>query len=167
MIQVNLGTLALDARGQPVVVLRPLDQLPGHGNVLPIWIGTQEATAILIAVEGTEAPRPMSYDLMVRLLDALGGAVQRIEVTKIEEGTFHATITLQTPEGVRLIDARPSDSIALAVRVGAPMFVAADVLQDAGIPDWTEEQPPHADEDEQVAAFQDFLDQVDPDDFRG
>ena len=165
MVQVNVHTMAVDSRGQPVLVLKPIGAAPGEGLLLPIWIGLPEATAILVAFEATSAPpRPMSYDLMARLLDASRSRVEQVEVSKIEEGTFYATITLATPEGTHLIDARPSDSIALAVRVGAPIFVADEVLATAGMDD---EEQSDRDEESEVAAFQEFLDRVDPDDFRG
>ena len=165
-MHVRVTTLALDSRAQPVVILKPVGEPVGEGRLLPIWIGVQEATAIVIALEATEAPpRPMSYDLMARLLESCGARVESVEVSRIEEGTFYATITLATPAGRVEVDARPSDSIALAVRVGAPLFVAQDVMDAAGIPDESASEP--ADDEAQVAAFTDFLDRVDPEDFRG
>lgn len=165
MVQVNVQTMAVDSRGQPVLILKPVSDPPGSGLMLPIWIGVPEATAILVAFEATEAPpRPLAYDLMARLLDASRARVERVEITRIEEGTFYATITLQTPDGAHLIDARPSDSVALAVRVGAPIHVADEVLESAGMPD---EESPESDQESEVAAFQEFIDRVDPEDFRG
>lgn len=164
MVQVGVHTMAIDSRGQHVLVLKPLGEAPGQGRLLPIWIGLPEATAILVAFEATEAPRrPLSYDLMARLLDSCRATVERVEITRIEEGTFYATITLVTPGGTHLIDARPSDSVALAVRVGAPIFVADEVLATAGMAD----EEGDGDQESEVAAFQEFLDQVDPEDFRG
>lgn len=171
MIQVQVDTLALDSQSQPVLVLRPLPGDPRHHRVLPVWIGVQEATAIMLVTEGATAPRPMSYDLMHRLLDALGATVRQVAVTALREGTFYAEITLDTPAGVRIIDARPSDSIALAVRTHAPIFVAEQVMDDAGLP-----EPPDSDSDSDeaeteaepdIAEFSHFLDTVNPDDFRG
>lgn len=163
MVQVRVHTLAVDSRAQPIVVLKPVHEPAGRGKLLPIWVGVPEATAILIAFDPEAAPaRPLVYDLVVRLLEACQGMVDRVEVTRLEEGTFYATITLRTSEGVRLIDARPSDSIALAIRVGAPMYVADDVLAQAGIPDVESD----ADEESQIAELSEFLDSVDPEDFR-
>jgi hypothetical protein len=174
MIEVELASLTVDSRGAPVVILRPIEDDRDRARLLPIFIGVQEATAIMLAAEGSTASRPMSYDLMVRLLKALGGTLVGIAVTRLEGGTFFAEITLDTPSGRQWIDARPSDSIALAMRLGAPMFVARAVLDEAAV---TEEEatgeratasPPSAEEQEsQIAAFTDFLDQVDPDDFKG
>lgn len=165
MVQVRVATLAVDSASRPVVLLKPFEEPAGEGTLLPIWIGLAEATAILVALDATETPpRPLVYDLILRLLQAGDTRVERVDVTKIEEGTFFAEITLQTPGGTRLIDARPSDSIALAMRVGAPIFVADEVLAQAGIADTIEHAP---DEKDQLQAFHDFLDQVDPEDFRG
>ena len=160
MTQVRITTLAVDAEGEPVVILKPVDDAPGHGLLLPIWIGPMETAAILIAMGATGQPaRPLTYDLLVSLLEACEATVERVEVTQLVEGTFHAAITLHTPAGTRIVDARPSDSIALALRVGAPTFVADDVLSAAGIPDSAE----RAEQD--IAEFGEFLDTVDPEDF--
>ena len=163
MIQVSIASLAVDGRSQPVLILRPMAEGPSPTKLLPIWIGHQEATAIVLAVEGTSPPRPLVYDLFARLLAAVDAHVERVEVTRIEEGTFYAEITLATPAGPRIIDARPSDSVALAVRVDAPIFVAEAVLEEAGIV----EPEDQTDEDSEVAEFAEFLDSVNPEDFRG
>ncbi len=164
MIQVEFNSLAVDTRGLPVVLLRPKDPQDDPVNVLPIWIGMQEASAIVVAAQGAVTARPMAYDLMVRLLDALQGSVVQVAVTRLEEGTFYAEITLDTPFGRHVIDARPSDSVALALRVEAPIFVAEAVLREAGIP---AELITEQDEESQIEEFNEFLDSVDPDDFRG
>ena len=113
----------------------------------------------------------MSYDLMVRLLEMSGSSVSQVAVTRLEGGTFFAEITLQTAEGVRVVDARPSDSIALATRTGAPMYVAAAVLEEAGVAGIIEEGTGDAEPgevaEEEIEEFSKFLDQVNPDDFRG
>lgn len=163
MIQVQLASIAVDSRGQPVVVLAPIDAEPGARRLLPIWIGLPEASAIMLAVEGVEPARPQTYDLMTTLIERLGAEVAQVVVTKLEAGTFYAEITLVTPAGPELIDARPSDSIALAVRTGAPIFVAEAVFADAGMPD----AEAAGDEQHQLAEFHQFLDGVEPDDFRG
>lgn len=164
MIQVELTSLAVDTRGLPVVLLQPSVTLPELEVVLPIWIGGQEATAIMLATQGVEMSRPMSYDLMARLLQAMDATVTQVAVTRLEEGTFFAEITLLDSAGTKVIDARPSDSIALALRVQAPIFVAESVLREAGIP---RDRIADAEEEEQVEEFSAFLDSVDPDDFRG
>ena len=102
--------------------------------MLPVWIGGQEATSILIAVEGQQAPRPLSHDLITTLFAAVGARVERVDVTRIEEGTFYAELTLTTPSGPQVLDSRPSDAIALALRADAPIWVADEVIDEAGIP---------------------------------
>jgi bifunctional DNase/RNase len=156
MVQVRVLGVALDAAEQHVILLKPLADPDDGGRVLPVWIGAQEATSILLAVEGAAAPRPLAHDLMVSLLATLEGSVDRVEVTRIEEGTYYAEITLETPHGVRVIDARPSDAIALAARTSATIWVADDVL-DRG----------EEDAEEEVEEFRRFLDDVDPEDFQG
>jgi bifunctional DNase/RNase len=162
MVQVRVAGVALDSAGQHVILLKPIDELPGEGRILPIWIGAQEATSILIAVEGAVAPRPLAHDLMTSMLDALGATVERVEVTRIDDGTFFAEVTLRTGSDTVVVDARPSDAVALASRASAPVFVADDVLGEAGVPGVVVE----SDQEERLAEFQRFPEDVDPDDFR-
>ena len=164
MVPVRIASLAVDPRSnQPVILLKPLDQEPGTGQLLPIWIGQPEATSILLALEGTEMPRPLTHDLMMNLLETLGSYVERVEINRVDEGTFFATITIRAEDRSYLVDARPSDSIALAIRMGAPIFVAAEVLEEAAVPDDTGSP---ADEEAELEAFRTFLDSVEPSDFQ-
>ncbi|GAA1963454.1 bifunctional nuclease family protein [Microbacterium deminutum] len=163
MVQVRVAGVALDASGQHVILLKPIDEIPGEGMLLPIWIGQLESTSILVAVERAPVPRPMAHDLMVSIIESLGAEVSRIEVTRIEEGTFYAEITLSSPLGVRVVDARPSDSVALASRIGAPIWVADAVMEDAGVPDVLTE----TDAAESLDEFKKFLDEAEPEDFEG
>jgi bifunctional DNase/RNase len=165
LVQVRVLGVARDSLGQHLILLKPLTEPAGQGRVLPIWIGPQEATSILMAVEGVEAPRPLSHDLMKTLLAAVGAQVERIEVTRIDDGTFYAEIMLLTREGREVIDARPSDAVALACRVDATIWVADAVLDEAGIPDETERAADT--EEEKLEEFKRFLDEVDPEDFQG
>ncbi|MGT2426067.1 bifunctional nuclease family protein [Amnibacterium kyonggiense] len=103
---------------------------------------------------------------MRRLLDAVGASVDRVDVTRIEEGTFYAALTITTAGGPLSLDCRPSDAIALAARVGAPLFVAESVIDVAGVLEDGEDDDPDAAEDE-VVEFRRFLDEVDPEDFQG
>ena len=163
MIEVRLSTLAVDSRGLPVVILEPVAAAGDARRVLPIWIGAPEATAIMLAAEGAVPPRPLVYDLMTTLIDRLGASVQEVAITKLQDGTYYAEITLLTRQGEEVIDARPSDSIALATRVGAPIYVAEAVFAEAEVVD----EATVGEEDSQVAAFHDFLNSVEPEDFRG
>lgn len=155
MVPVTIHSLGMDEHmRQPVVILRE----EGGRRVLPIWIGQPEATAILLAVQGVHPPRPLTHDLLMGVIEAAGYLIDRVEVTRVEEGTFFAALILRTEDRVIAIDARPSDSLALAVRARCPVFVAEDVLRVAGL-------IPDDEAESEVAAFRDFLDHVDPEDF--
>ncbi len=165
MVQVRVAAVALDAERQHVVLLKPIDELPGEGRLLPIWIGAQEASSILVAIEGAVVPRPLAHDLMRGMLEASGAEVAQVEVARIVEGTFYAEVSLSTADGPRVVDARPSDAVALASRVGAPIWVADAVMAEAGMPDNVTD----GEGEEQVGAsldeFRRFLDEVEPEDF--
>ena len=162
MVQVRVAGVALDGAGQHVILLKPLAGLPGDDRVLPIWIGAQEATSILIAVEGATTPRPLAHDLIRALLEELGAVVERVEVTRIEDGTYYAEIQMMSGGAVHVVDARPSDAVAVASRTGAPLFVADDVLEEAGVPGLIVQ----GEEEEAVEEFHRFLEDVAPADFR-
>ena len=164
MIQVRVVGIALDSAQQRIVLLKPVVDEPGEGRVLPIWVGDQEATSILIAVEGSAPPRPLTHDLMKTLLDAVDARVDRVDVTRLEDGIFYAEITVITDAGRLVLDARPSDSVALAVRVHAPIWVADEVLDEAGIPASIVDAGA---EEAELDEFKEFLENVDPEDFEG
>jgi len=174
VVPVQVLGVAVDARMQPVVLLAPVNAADGPRVIVPIWVGSQEAASISVAVEGEVPPRPLSHDLMARLLEATGAVVDRAEVTRISDGTFYAELVLTIGGGRTVIDCRPSDAIALASRVGAPLFVAESVLSDAGVLEDTIERVSEDDDlqdpevaEEKLAEFRRFLDGVDPDDFQG
>lgn len=165
MIQVRIASLAVDPRtNQPVIILRPLEDEGEETRVLPIWIGQPEATAILLALEDVDLPRPLTHDLMKSVIETLGAYIERVEITRVEEGTFYAALIVRGEERTLAIDARPSDSIALAVRTGAPVYVAEDVMELAAVTDDVEGE---LDEETEVEEFRKFLDQVNPEDFQG
>lgn len=162
-MRVRIVGLNLDAATeQPVLLLAPFDEdmAAPPSLVLPIWIGQAEATAILLALQKIEPPRPMTHDLMRDALTAAGYHVSRVEVTRLEDGTFFAALVLRGEEREIAIDARPSDSIALAVRFDCPVFVADEVFAEGAV-----EVTRVDDEEEEVERFRDFLDHVDPSDF--
>jgi len=141
----------------PILLLRERD-----GNrYIPIWIGTPEATAIALALEGVETARPLTHDLMKTLLDALGADIERVEVTGLREGTFYANLVIESDGEEFTVSARPSDAVALATRTGAPVYATREVLEQAGleIHDDTEEA--------EIERFREFLDHVTPEDFEG
>lgn len=142
---------------QPIILLKTVE-----GNqFLPIWIGHPEAAAILMRLQGAETPRPMTHDLITKLLGDLEIDCTRVAVTELKDNTFYATITLQVGEREIEIDSRPSDAIALAVRTEAPIFVAEEVISESAI----EFEHEVEDTEEVVQKFKRFLDEVTPEDF--
>ena len=142
---------------QPIVLLKSADT----NRFLPIWIGHPEAAAILMRLQGASTPRPMTHDLMIDLLGELDAQCTRIAITELRENTFFATITIQVGDREIHIDSRPSDALALAVRSGAPIFAADDVLEGSAI----EFEHEVEDTEEVVDRFKEFLEDVSPEDF--
>ena len=152
---------------QPIVLLKTAD-----GNkFLPIWIGHPEAAAILVKLQNATTPRPMTHDLVADMLGQLEAEVVSIAVTELRESTFYARITLLLNGSEIEIDSRPSDAIALAVRAGAKIYAADDVIEESGI-----EFEGEGGENEEIAGvtpladldpdeFRRFLDEVSPDEF--
>jgi len=127
VIEVRVSGVAMDERSKsPVIILQEKD----GDRVLPIWIGGSEAHAIMAQLAGKKFPRPLTHDLMVNLIRNLGAQVLRVCVTDLRDNTFYAEILLQRKNEVMSIDARPSDSIALAVRTGSPIYVAEKLLEE-------------------------------------
>jgi bifunctional DNase/RNase len=118
-VGVRVADVAVDAAGNPVVVLQEED----GDRALPIWIGMAEARSIAVRLEHVTPPRPNTHDLAKRLLEGLGARVRRVVVTDLREGTYYGLVVLEGRDGAIEIDSRPSDAIALALRVGAPIFV--------------------------------------------
>lgn len=167
MVPVRIASLSVDAvSNQPVIVLRPTEDEPGEGRLVPIWIGHAEATAILLALQGMEPPRPMTHDLLKGVIDSMDVALARVEITRIQDGTFYAALVLRGEERTIAVDARPSDSIALAVRTHSPIFIAEEVIEAAGIPEPIDGGE-DVNEEEELERFREFLDEVNPEDFQG
>ena len=126
LVEMEVSRIRIDERrGEQVIVLKER----GGNRLLPIIIGISEVTAIKMKISGIQPPRPLTHDLLRNAISQLGGKLQRIVVNKLEFNTFFAKLILETKEGaIEEIDARPSDSIALALRAEAPIFVAEDVL---------------------------------------
>lgn len=144
---------------QPIVLLKAVDS----NRFLPIWIGHPEAAAILMRLQGQTTPRPMTHDLMLDIFSELEVRCTQVVITELRDNTFFATVTLTTGSMDHQIDARPSDALALAVRAGAPIYVAADVLAESAI----EFEHEVEDTEQVVERFKDFLDEVSPEDFAG
>jgi uncharacterized protein len=155
MIEMELTGVRVELpTNQPIVLLR---ERSGE-RYLPIWIGAAEAAAIALSLQGVVTPRPMTHDLLKTILEDLSVEVQRIIVTELRDSTFYASIQMQKGTDALEVSSRPSDAIALAVRMSVPIFANEDVLEEAAIliP---------GDEDEEVEKFREFLDNVSPEDF--
>jgi bifunctional DNase/RNase len=136
---------------QPIVLLR---EVSGE-RYLPIWIGAVEATAIAFAQQGVVPPRPLTHDLMKDLLDATGQELAEVQITDMKNGVFYANLVLGS--GVE-VGARPSDSIALALRTGSRIVCSEEVLDEVGL-------AVPAEQEDEVEKFREFLDHVTPEDF--
>ena len=123
-VRVHVEGVGIDANDVPVVLLEEV----GGTRWLPIWIGDSEARSIARKIESIESPRPDTHDLARRLLEGLGGAMERVVVTDLRSGTYYATITLRVGARRVEIDSRPSDAIAIALRMGSPIFVREPLL---------------------------------------
>jgi bifunctional DNase/RNase len=144
---------------QHVVILKEQER----DRYLPIWIGPSEANAIAMRLQGISAERPLTHDLMVSVVAALGSTVSRVVVTHVVDGTFHARLYVESSSGDETeIDSRTSDAIAVAVRTGSPIYADERVLDEAGVePDSTDDGD-EVDE-ERLAVFRDFVNSLDVD----
>ena len=125
--------------GRHVLLLKEV----GLGRILPIWIGPWEASAIAMRLQGVSPERPLTHDLLGAVIGELGGRVERVIIASLADETFHARLVLVTADERREVDARPSDAIALAIRLEAPIYAAASVLDHAAsLPDPDEEDEP-------------------------
>ena len=155
MIELNLVGVRVELpTNQPIVLLRERE----GERYLPIWIGAMEATAIAFALQGIPTPRPMTHDLMKNVLEEIGVHVERIVITELREGTFFAELQMAQNGAKYQISSRPSDAIALAVRLNVPIYANEEVLSEASI-------VIRDDEEQEVEKFREFLDQVTPEDF--
>lgn len=155
MIEMSLVGVRVELpSNQPIVLLK---ESSGE-RYLPIWIGAVEATAIAFALQGIETPRPMTHDLMRDILGELNVIVERVVISDLVDQTFFATIRMAAGASTPEVSSRPSDAIALAVRLNTPIYAAEEVLDQAGI-------ELRDDEETEVQKFREFLDQVSPEDF--
>ena len=154
LVEMSVKGLMVDpVTNMPIVILRDAE----NQRVLPIWVGPVEANAIALQIENIAPPRPMTHDLLRNLLAELGATLVRVIVADLRDNTFFAYLELHRGGEVQLIDARPSDAIALAIRTKAPVFVDTKVLDQARSVDVTTEQ---ADQERLTR----WLESLDPDD---
>ena len=156
MIELNLVGVRVELpSNQPIVLLKERE----GERYLPIWIGAMEATAIAFALQGIQTQRPMTHDLLKNVLEEIQVQVERIVITELREGTFYAVIVMSRNGTKYEVSSRPSDAIALAVRVNVPIFAQEEVLTEASI-------VIRDDEEQEVEKFREFLEQVTPEDFQ-
>jgi uncharacterized protein len=157
------------ASKQPIVLLRT-----SEGNTfLPIWIGHPEAAAILMKLQESDPPRPLTHDLACTIIDTLDAELVRVTVTELRENTFYARLTLRRDGDELEIDSRTSDAIALALRADAAIFAADEVIEESGV-EFEGEEPelehgvatPASLSEVDLGEFREFLDSVTPDEFR-
>ena len=157
--EMKVSGLVMDPQtNTPILILKDLQS----ETSLPIWIGILEATSIATELEKIQLPRPMTHDLIKNCFEFLNVKVERIEVCDLRQNTYYALIYLRNNDGVRTIDARPSDAIAIALRTDAPIFVKEDVLLKSQKPDGTT-QPVFSKEEKEN--WDDILENLDPEDF--
>ena len=143
----------------PMVLLREVE---GRHRLLPIYIGSPEASAIHYALEGVVPPRPLTHDLFLQTLGELDATITRVVVTEMRDRTYYAELHLSTASGEKVISSRPSDAIALAVRCDAPLFASDELIDEVG-----QEPAVEAEDDaaEIIDEFKDFIENVSPEDF--
>lgn len=161
LVRVKVRGLMIDERTKsPIVVLQDQD----GEDILPIWIGEAEARAVGIVLADEEPDRPLTHDLMLTMLKAVGAKVASVHITDLTNNTFFAEIHLEIDGKPVLIDARPSDSIALALRAKADIFVAQEVMESGHGGGWKAKKVVKTDE-EKAAELRKFLENLDPGDF--
>jgi len=168
MVRVTLRAVRVDLQTNVPVLL--LQESEGEQRTLPIYIGTPEATAIAYAVQGVEVPRPLTHDLLADVISKLDAETEEVVITSLEGSTYFAELRLRRLDGVTVVSARPSDAVALAIRTGAPLFVADELMAAEGVilaeEELSDEDEEEA-EEEVVEEFIEFLDTIRPEDFSG
>jgi bifunctional DNase/RNase len=159
-LEMKVRGLALDPMSNmPIIILRDEDDK----RSLPIWVGIFEANAIALELEKVPTPRPMTHDLIKNILEAIDARVLKVVVTDLKENTFFAVLHLQVGEKEYTVDSRPSDAIALALRVGAPIYVDEDVVRRAKSIEVTKEGEPVKPDDPE--RLREWLENIKPEDF--
>ena len=159
MVEMRLEGVRVEMpTNNPIVLLREAD---GQRRVLPIFIGPVEATAIAFALQGVVTQRPMTHDLVKDLLTTLGVDIDRIVITELRDRTFYAEIEMTREGSGCKVSSRPSDAIALAARLGTPIFAEESVLEEAAVTMSDDDD----EEDDEVERFREFLEGVNPEDF--
>jgi len=157
MIEMKVMGIALDTRtGSPIVVLHDKE----NRRALPIWIGSAEASAIIRKIENLSVARPMTHDLIINIIEKTGYNLDKIEINDVEKETYYAKLYLKNEKDEYIeIDSRPSDAIAIAIRVDAPIYVAPTVLSNGSV------STDSAKDEEEAQEFKEFVQSIKPSDF--
>ena len=157
MIEMKVMGIALDTRtGSPIVVLHDKE----NRRALPIWIGSAEASAIIRKIENLSVSRPMTHDLIINIIEKTGYSLEKVEINDVEKETYYATLYIKNDEdNIIEIDSRPSDAIAIAIRVDAPIFVTANVISNGSV------STDSAKDEEEAQEFKKFIQDIKPSDF--
>ena len=157
MIEMKVMGIALDTRtGSPIVVLHDKD----NRRALPIWIGSAEASAIIRKIENLTVARPMTHDLIINVIEKTGYTLEKIEINDVEKETYYAKLYLKNEKDEYVeIDSRPSDAIAIAIRVDAPIYVAPTVLSNGSV------STDSVKDEEEAQEFKEFIQSIKPSDF--
>ena len=164
LLEMKVRGIALDPlSNMPIIILRDEDDK----RSLPIWIGGPEANAIAMELEKIPTPRPLTHDLIKNILEALDARVSRVVVNDLKENTFFAVIHLQIGDSEVTVDSRPSDAIALALRVGAPIFVEEDVVRRAQTVEVAKEKDKEKEREkpDDPERLREWLENIKPEDF--
>ena len=164
MVEMHLNAVRVEIPSNNPLLL--LQETTGNRRTLPIYIGSNEAQAIALAQQGVETPRPMTHDLVKNILDELGARLECIVITELRDRTFYAELRVVIAGTRHNISARPSDAVALAVRVECPIYAEDELLDAEGVilPD-DEDDEPEAEAEELVSEFRDFIEGIRPEDF--
>lgn len=164
MIPVLIETLVVGpSNSASVIILRAFGESKTDGRVLPIWIGPHEAASIGFALEGFKPPRPLTHDLLENVVRELGAKIDHVSINRVEGSTFFATLYLTQHGRMIKVDARPSDSIALAIRAKAPVFVEENVMDTASFPYILGKSK--RDDQKEIEEFHEFVKTLEPADF--
>ncbi len=157
MIEMRVMGIALDTRsGSPIVVLNDLN----NRKALPIWIGSAEASSIIRKIEDIPSARPMTHDLFINLIEESGQTLKQVEITDVDEQTYFANLIIETSDGGQIIiDSRPSDAIAIAIRADVPIFVSEGVMELGAISTGSKK------DEKEDTEFKSFIQEVKPSDF--
>jgi hypothetical protein len=165
MIEVVVSRLGLDSSTQSYVVI--LQEKEGQ-RLLPIWIGQPEAESIVMQMHNLKRPRPLTHDLCKSLIVGLGGELQRVNITRVEKNTYYAELQIARNGDVVQVDARPSDSIAIALRLSAPIFASEALLSDVQVEEAAESFDPEAMRSSgelNAEQLKEYLERLRPEDF--